>query len=392
MDFEAMEKELRKYVQQDRYNVVHGHFERKLELDTSLETATVSEAEAQAYLGDLLLHSNRKDCEAYLQKALALDPNLAMAHASLGMARFREGKTEEARKSLALTVAANSQNYLTHYYYAYSMSRTSPDDPQMVTGYSPETATKIREELQKAIALRHDYPESYNLLAFVSLVTGTQMDEAIASLKRALQVSPGRNDFYYMLAQLYVRTSDYKTARQLLEQLVNSNAEDNTRQHSQTLLNQITQIEEQRSRYEAANKARGHGSPTFGTSVAASTEGEAVEQSASGPSSYLREVLRQPAAGETQLQGYLVRIDWAPKGIIFVVNTGTSLLKLRADGFENVEITTYSPDVKGDISCGPRKPENLVVVCYVPGVDKRTKADGVLTSIEFVPKDFKLKP
>ncbi|HKE57550.1 MAG TPA: tetratricopeptide repeat protein [Pyrinomonadaceae bacterium] len=393
MDFDTMEKELRRYVQQDRYNVMHGHFERKLELDTSMQTAPVSEAEAQAYLGDLLLHTNRKDCEAYLQRALALDPNLGMAHASLGMARFREGKTEEARKSLALAVAANSQNYLTHYYYAYSLSRTSPDDPQMITGYAPETAAKIRDELQKAISLRPDYPESYNLLAFVSLVTGTEMEGAITALKRALQVSPGRNDFYYMLAQLYVRTSDYKTARKLLEQVANSNAEEDTRQHAQTLLKQIDEVEEQKRRFEAARKARGNSSPNLTNSLTESSESATVEPNANDPSSYLREVLRQPAAGETQLQGTLVRIDCEPKGaIVFVVKTAAGVLQLKADAFGKVEITTYSPDVKGDITCGPRNPENSVVVCYLPGVDKRTKADGVLKSIEFVPKDFKLKP
>jgi tetratricopeptide (TPR) repeat protein len=393
MDFEAMEKELRKYVQQDRYNVMHGHFERKLELDTSIQATPISEAEAQAYLGDLLLHSNRKDCETYLQRALALDPNLAMAHASLGMARFREGKAEEARKSLELAVAANSQNYLTHYYYAYSLTRTSPDDPQMITGYAPETAAKIRAELQKAISLRPDYPESYNLLAFVSLVTGTQMDEAIAALKRALQISPGRNDFYYMLAQLYVRTSDYKTGRQLLEQVVRSNAEESTRQHAETLLKEIAEVEEQKSRYEAARKARGNGSPSLTSNLTkSSSETAASEQSANDPSSYLREVLRPAAAGETQLQGTLLRIECEPKGIVFMVNTGASVLKLRIDSFAAVEITTYTPEVKGDITCGPRSPENLVVVNYVAGVDKRTKADGVLKSIEFVPKDFKLKP
>ena len=64
--FDAMEKELREYVRQDRYNIMRGHFERKLETDTAIQTAPISEAEAQAYLGDLLLHSNRKDSETYL--------------------------------------------------------------------------------------------------------------------------------------------------------------------------------------------------------------------------------------------------------------------------------------------------------------------------------------
>src|SRR4029077_7626744 len=116
-----------------------------------------------------------------------------MAHASLGMAYFREGRVAEARASLERAVALSSQNYLSHYYYAYTLSRLSPEG-QPVT-YTPELLAKIREHLQKAIELRADYPESYNLLAFVSLATGDNLEAAIASLKKILSASPGRHDF-----------------------------------------------------------------------------------------------------------------------------------------------------------------------------------------------------
>lgn len=109
------------------------------------------------------------------------------------------------------------------------------------------------------------------------------------------------------------------------------------------------------------------------------------------PSYYLREVLRAPAAGETQLQGMLVKIECGPKGMVFVVQTANGLLRLSAASFDDIELTTYDPAIKGEISCGERKPENPVIVCYVPNADKRVKADGILKSIEFVPKDFKLK-
>jgi hypothetical protein len=98
--YETMEKDLKNYVKQNRYNVLDGHFENKLQLDTSTEATPLTEAEAQAYLGDLLLHSYRQDAYKYLQKALQLDPSLGMAHASLGMAYCREGKVEQARASL----------------------------------------------------------------------------------------------------------------------------------------------------------------------------------------------------------------------------------------------------------------------------------------------------
>jgi tetratricopeptide (TPR) repeat protein len=388
MPFEAMEKELRNYVRQDRYNELTGHFQQKLELDTSAEATPLSEAEAQAYLGDLLLHSNRKDSQAYLEKALKLDPNLAMAHASLGMLYFREGKADEARASLERAVAANSRNYLTHYYYAFTLSRPGPEETYAT--YTPELAARIREHLQRAIALRPDYPESYKLLAFVSLVTGKDIDESIASMKRALNALPGRSDFSFMLAQLYMHKRDYKTTRQLLEEIAKSNAEEEVRRPAQHLLEQLNSLESQLAQFEAVRKAGGSRNSTFQV-VTSGTE-TTPETAPSDPSSYLREALRTPGAGETQLQATLVKIECDAKGIVFIVQTATGLLRLKTNSFDDIDITTYSPEVKGEITCGPRKPENAVIVCYVPNSDKRVKADGILKSIEFVPADFKLKP
>src|SRR6185369_15735653 len=151
-------------------------------------------------------------------------------------------------------VELNSQNYLAHYYYAFTLSRQAPEG-QPVSGYTPEIAAKIREHLQKAIALRPDFPESYNLLAFVSLVTGKDIDESITSLKRLLTETPGNQSVMYMLGQLYVHKSEFKTARELLEQVANSSADEQTKRHSESLLTQIKTIEEQSAKYEAARKA-----------------------------------------------------------------------------------------------------------------------------------------
>ena len=55
-----------------------------------------------------------------------------------------------------------------------------------------------------------------------------------------------------------------------------------------------------------------------------------------------------------------------------------------------MDITAFTPDVAGEIRCGPRKPENPVVITYVPARDSR-KVDGEVAALEFVPKDFVLK-
>ena len=385
MSFEGMENELRTYIQRNSYPILSGQFESKLKFDSEMQAAPITEAEAQAYLGDLLLHSNRPEGEGYLKKALELDPNLAMAHASLGILRVREGKPDEARKSLERAVAANSQNYLIHYYYAYALSREEMDQSQMVSAYAPETAAKMRAELKKAIELRPDFPESYSLLAFLNLVAGSQLDESVELLKRALAASPGRNDLVFMLAQVYMRKEDYQTARQLLEKLSGNNADPEVRRRAAALLAQIVSIEEQLARFRAEGNEQRVGSP--GTPGLQQTE--IVENP--DPSSSLREALRKPAVGEMQLQGILSRIDCDAKGIVFVVKVGGRQLKVKADSFANIDITSYSASAGGEITCGLRKPEDNVVVDYVPATVAGPKIDGVVKSIEFVPNDFKLK-
>jgi len=390
--FEKMEKELREYVRHDRYPIVTGEFKQKVTFDTEMQTAPISDAEAQAYLGDLLLHSNRAESESYLQKALALDPGLEMANASLAMLRVRQGKLDEARQSLERAVSANSQNYLIHYYYAYALSRQGMSDTQLVTSYPTATVAKMRQELQKAIQLRPDFPESYRLLAFVNLVDGSQLDESIALLKRVLTASPGRNDLLLMLAQVYLRKEDYKTSRQILERLSQNSSDNEVAQRARVLLGQVASIEEHLARYRTAQE-KPLANAAVGRERNVATESDApmaVEER--DPSFYLREALRKPAEGEKQIQGALVRVECDAKVVTLVIRTASGMLRLKAAGFEDLDIVAFTTDAGGEISCGPRKPENPVVVCYLPASDVRAKVDGKARSIEFVPKDFKLNP
>jgi predicted Zn-dependent protease len=393
MSFESMEKELHAYIQRDRYPIITGSFSSKVGYDAATQSALLTEAEAQAYLGDLLLHSNRAESETYLLRALALDPNLAIANASLGLLRVRQGKPDEARKSLERAVAASSQNYLIHYYYAYAISREGNRDMRTVMGFAPETATKMRAELKRAIQLRPDFPESYSLLAFVNLVTESELDETLELLKRALASSPGRNDLVFMLAQLYMRKEDFKTARQLIDKLCANNNDSEMRQRAQGLLTQLVSLEEQLDRIRKEKEQRALGSrnnPGMSDSASASGQAGAVENY--DPAAALRESLRRPAAAETQAQGTLVRIDCDAKGITFNVKVNGNILRLRTESFRNVDLMSFSEDAGREVTCGPRKPEDNVVVCYLPLPDARARIDGTAKSFEFVPKDFKLKP
>src|SRR5205814_7748125 len=167
---------------------------------------------------DLLLHTRQlAGAEAQIQQALALSPDLPMAEASYGMLRVRQGRIEDARPYLEKAVAANSQNYLTHYYYAFALSSLSMNEYRVVSSYSREVASTMRAELKKAIALKPDFPESYSLLGFVNVVRNEEVDETIDLLKRALDISRANQRILVMLAQLHIRKEQFAEARQLLE-------------------------------------------------------------------------------------------------------------------------------------------------------------------------------
>jgi FimV-like protein len=382
--FEAMEKELQGYIQRNTYPLLAATLDQKLETDAGMQSAPITEAEAQAYLGDLLLHTNKlSDAETRLQQALAQEPELAMAHASLGMLRVRQGRFEEALKSLERATLANAQNYLVHYYYAFALSREHMGYSQEVMGYSDETAAKMRAELKRAIALKPDFAESYRLLAFVNLVRDEEIDESIKMLKNALNLSPGKQEYSFVLAQLYMRKEDFKTAREILEPIVHNNADPDQRAQAQGLLSTLKDREEQLARFKESESERGNSSA--GPSASQPYDEKAEFQAV------LQRSLKKPGAGEENERALLLNIDCGPKLIIFNFKVGDHTLNLRAEDFTHLIFTSYTPEISGEISCGARQPASNVVVTYRPAKDPRTKTDGEVIAVSFVPKDFELK-
>jgi len=380
---EHMDAELRSYVVQDRYRFTESFIGNKLSAEYPMTSASISEAQLQAYLGDMLAHTNRMDAETYLQRALLLDPNLLLAHESFGTFRFRQGRVAEAFTHLEQAISVGSKNALVYYDYASVLCHPG-EDAKIALGFVPEAATRARTQLKRAIQLRPDFADSYNLLAYINLLTGTEIDETIELLQAAFRRSPDRIDFMYMLGQLYMHKDDYKQARPFLERVVTANVEPAVHNHAQLLLKTMTDVEEQQAKNEAARLARG-------LRPSAPTQ-PAVAQAFTDPSTALREALRIPATGETQIQGILLAVECEPSGIVFVVKRAERTLRLQTDNFQKIRRTTFTSDVRGTLTCGARKLENPVVVCYVPINDKRTKSDGVLSSVEFVPADFRLMP
>lgn len=415
-DTAGMEKELQKYVQAHTFAGKVVTFERKLEFDSEMKAAPLAEAEAEGYLGDLLLHINRPDeASEHLERALQLDPTLVMARASLGMVRLRQKRDAEAVEQLRQAVAAGAQNYLAHYYYAYALSRQGMGAGGYTPGYSAESARLMRASLRKAIELRPDFPESYNLLAWVNLVTGEDTEEGVQLIRKALVLAPGNQHYALILAQLYLRQEKFEAAVRAAEPLTREGVEPSLRATAQNVMASIKNYEEQLKRYKAEREAYEHsvnggggdgggGEPRLnireevdaadpkGTRAPQRDPGKSDEElAAEAFSETLNDALRKPQAGETRVQGLLTRIECGAKGMVFVFKSGDRLLRLTAAGFGGLHIMAYTQEAGATLTCGARKAETPSVFTYRPSADARAKTDGSLVALEFVPTKFKLK-
>jgi tetratricopeptide (TPR) repeat protein len=399
MDVESMEKELKKYIEGHTFRMQIATFEHKLEFDNEMKAAPLSEAEAQGYLGDLLLHLHRlDDADARLQQALSLDPKLTMAQASMGILRARQGKFGDAKKSLQEAVDNDSNNYLAHYYYAFALSREGMDQNDMIRSYPPETVATMRAELKRAIDLSPTFPGSYSLLAFVNLVTGDQLDDSIKLLQHALALSPGRQDLNLMLGQIYMRQEKFDLARQALEPLSNSrdrSLQTQARMLRETIQNYEAQIARYKSRANPAMEKPGETGPPRREGATSTAERDDAQRPEMTESDYLRETLRPVEAGEDRIQGIFLKLECDNRtGIAyFIIQAGDRAYKIRAISLAKVQLTSYIP-AGGEVSCGPRKTPENTVFTFRPAKDPKdlkAKIDGDAVALELVPKDFQLK-
>jgi tetratricopeptide (TPR) repeat protein len=392
---ESLEKELKKYVQSDTFRMQFATFHKKLEFDKEFRSSPLSDAEAEAYLGDLLLHTHDlAGAETHLQQALALDPQLTMAQASLGMLRIRQDRFSEAEKALAQAVAGQSNDYLTHYYYAYALSKGGLGGMGFVSSYPAETVKIMRAELRRAIELNPSYPESYSLLAFVNMVAGEELDEAAELFKKAIKLSPGRQDLVVELGQLYLRQEKFDLAIQTLQPV--RNAQDRQLQkQAEILIQSIERLQKQAAEPNVSRESEAPDRPTATPrEPAASVENGDKQSSPRSESDDLFEVLRSLKAGEQRIQGTFLKLDCDSKGVAyFTIQASNRVYKIRATQLNQVYFKTYVA-APAEVTCGVRKSPENVVLTYRPTTDPkdaRARIDGDAVAVELVPQEFKLK-
>ena len=243
MGLADLEKEFRAYVRRGDFSAqrISGIDNAQAYASyTAMQRTSLSEGEANYYLGDLLLHIRRaNDAERYFKQAIALDPGLTLAHASLGVLYVRLHRYAEAKKHLQ-KATTSPQNYLVHYFYAYVLSREGMSAEGRIHEYSAENAAAMREQLLQAIKLAPQYASSYYLLALVDLVRDERLDEAVELVQKGQQLASSKAAYSLLLAEIYLRRSDMVAARAVLEPLTRD-SDQSIRAEAQSLLDSLSE-------------------------------------------------------------------------------------------------------------------------------------------------------
>ena len=222
MTLDVIERELNAYVRRGdmpSLRIASADDPQAYASYTAMQRQSLSEGEANYYLGDLLRHIGRDDdAERYFKQAIAFDPGFTLAHAALGQLSLRQKRFAEAKKYFE-RATRSPQHYLVHYNYAWVLSREATSDTGRVSGLSAENAAIMREQLLQTIKLAPQFAAGYYLLALVDLVTDERLDEAREMAEKAQRLQPKPPFAALLLAQIHVRRSEIANARALLEPL-----------------------------------------------------------------------------------------------------------------------------------------------------------------------------
>jgi Flp pilus assembly protein TadD len=222
MSLDTIEKEFRAYVRQGELpslRIASGDDPQAYASYTAMQRVSLSEAEANYYLGDLLLHIGRlDDADRYFKQAIALEPGLTNAYAALGQLAVYQRRYADAKKYLQRATTA-PQHYLVHYHYAWVLSRESVSPSGHISEYPAETAAVMREQLLRTIKLAPEFAPAHYLLALVDLVTEEHIDEALQMAEKARRLDPGKASYALLLAEIHAHRSDLAAARALLDPL-----------------------------------------------------------------------------------------------------------------------------------------------------------------------------
>jgi len=168
--------------------------------DSDLAVNTISEADANVYLGGFLaVHGQPHRAIPILEQAVADSPSSALAQRNLAIALFFSARREEALAVATRAIAIDPHDAITRYIRAYCSFHGTMLQPN----------SELEDDLRTAIAANPDFAPPYAFLAAYLAGQATHIDQAYEYARRAVAIDPADSMYQLTLAKVLGRMRRY---------------------------------------------------------------------------------------------------------------------------------------------------------------------------------------
>jgi tetratricopeptide (TPR) repeat protein len=284
-------------------------------------------AESLAIRGDFHLRLSRfREARVLLGAALRRDPELAMAHTSLGYLSLRLGDRERAAASFARAVELDPRDSLAQYYHARMISEG--------VALTPLIVSEAEAGFLRAIELNPNFAPAYAALGSLYSLDKETLAKALVASSKSVTLDPVEPAYRLNLGRVLMRMEKFAEAQALGRRILAGARSPDARSEAESYLREVTQYERGiAERKRAEEEAR-----TYAQQAQSETrtriEPPANPQSElPGPSSPL------VATGPTRsARGTIREVDCSAGSVlVLTLVTGEHTLRLHATNFYHLE-------------------------------------------------------
>ncbi len=337
-DLKALDRQLEAYVR--RTTMPYARIEAPSGIEEEeFVVREISPAESAAVRGDFHLHNKREvEGRTLLEEALRLDPNVALAHESMGFLLYRLGEKEEAEKWFAEAVQLDSRSYLAHYYFAILTAQDTAD---------PESIALAESSLRRALELNPEFAFASAALAGFYAAHEERIEEARRLARRAVELEPAVVSHYLTLGNILLRMDNAQEAKAVGQRAMRVAKSADESRLVTAFLGQVRQFEQfqaAREREEQESRAaRQEWERVLEEERKAALERGSREQAGAGSVVVAGET---PGGGlRAAVEGKIVELSCTPRGELkLTLDLPSYKLELHADDYQRIEFLPSDPN------------------------------------------------
>jgi tetratricopeptide (TPR) repeat protein len=376
IEISDLEQEVQLYVQRTTQDFFQYTFPDSIVARIDAPATKITDAEADAWLGDLLVHMNRQeDAAARLEKAIAAKPDLSLAHASLGVLQLRQGKTSDGMAHLKQAVALGGAPEFAYFSYAAGLIGGGNADPSVLAEAS--------RALERAVALRPGYTEAKLLLGY-AYAASDRLAAARELLLRLVQSEPNNHRAALRLAQVLLQLNELANARAIAGPVLARSTDESERNQARRVLELSAGMTTRTEAREAAGRPMDAGAPTLDPPPVVAAPVTPTPPTVPRPASSVP-ALRVVKAGEERVYGVFEAVECPTNSVVLVVRTQAGVVRAAAASFSAIDFVTYRSLNSTSIPCGA---QTRVEVYLTLRRASAGSAEGTAVALEVLPEGF----